>query len=91
MINGEISAGDWFLFLQSVMLFWFPLTRIASFWSQFQQGLSAAERVFALIDATPRVVQTEPADRSAGSTGRIEFRDVTFGYTEEQPVLETST
>ena len=40
-------------------LFWFPLTSIASFWSQFQLGLAASERVFALIDAEPRVVQTD--------------------------------
>ncbi|HQY31190.1 MAG TPA: ABC transporter ATP-binding protein, partial [Thermomicrobiales bacterium] len=48
VVEGDISAGDWYLFLQAVGLFWFPLTSIASFWSQFQQGLSAAERVFAL-------------------------------------------
>ncbi|MEV0349371.1 ABC transporter ATP-binding protein [Nonomuraea sp. NPDC050680] len=85
--DGGLSAGDWYLFLQAVAFFWFPLTSIAAFWSQFQQGLSAAERVFALIDATPRVVQTDalPVGRLAG---RIEFRDVSFGYSTETPVLE---
>ncbi|MCJ7549601.1 MAG: ABC transporter ATP-binding protein, partial [Anaerolineae bacterium] len=53
-----ISPGTWYLFMQAVGFFWFPMTSIASFWSQFQDGLSAAERVFALIDAEPRVVQT---------------------------------
>lgn len=86
-INGQISPGDWYLFLQSVMMFWFPLTSIASFWSQFQQGLSASERVFALIDAVPRVVQRNP-EPIGRLEGRIEFRDVTFGYTEGQRVLE---
>ena len=46
-------------------IFWFPLTSIASFWSQFQQGLAASERVFALIDAEPRVVQTDSAAGAA--------------------------
>src|SRR5690606_7322706 len=84
---GTLSVGEWYLFIQGVQLFWFPLTSIASFWSQFQQGLSAAERVFALIDATPRVVQTDerPVGRLAG---RIEFKDVTFGYVPTQPVLK---
>jgi ATP-binding cassette, subfamily B, bacterial len=87
VLAGRLSAGDWYLFLQSVALFWFPLTSIASFWSQFQQGLAAAERVFALMDATPRVVQLDP--QPAGRlAGRIEFRAVTFGYTDEQQVLE---
>jgi len=86
VLGGELSAGDWYLFLQGVALFWFPLTSIAAFWSQFQQGLSASERVFALIDAEPRVVQSEtrPVGRLAG---RIEFQHVTFGYDPAHPVL----
>lgn len=87
VLSGGLSAGDWYLFLQSVAMFWMPLTSIASFWSQFQQGLAAAERVFALIDATPQVVQTDsqPVGRLSG---RIEFRDVVFGYTEHERVLD---
>ena len=53
-----ISPAEWFLFMQTVGFFWFPMTSIASFWSQFQDGLSAAERVFALIDREPKVKQT---------------------------------
>ena len=87
VISGDISAGDWYLFLQAVGLFWFPLTSIASFWSQFQQGLSAAERVFALLDAEAVVQQTGDAAVSR-TAGKIEFRDVTFGYEGERPVLE---
>lgn len=87
VLDGGISAGDWYLFLQSVGLFWIPLTSIASFWSQFQQGLSAAERVFALVDAEPRVVQiaTEDPGRLRGG---IEFRSVNFAYKPGSPVLD---
>lgn len=79
VLAGDVSAGDWYLFLQAIAMFWFPLTSIASFWSQFQQGLAAAERVFALVDATPRVQQhdNQPVGRL---TGRIELRDVVFSY-----------
>ena len=81
-----ISVGAWYLFMQAVAFFWWPMTSIASFWSQFQDGLSAAERVFALIDAEPRVVQTgsEPVDRLEG---HIEFRHMRFAYTPEEVVL----
>jgi len=86
VLNHTISAGDWFLFVQSIGILWFPLTSIASFWSQFQLGLSASERVFALIDAEPRVQQIDeqPVPRLAG---RIEFRDMFFQYTAQQTVL----
>jgi ABC-type multidrug transport system fused ATPase/permease subunit len=72
--------------MQSVMLFWMPMTSIASFWSQFQQGLGASERIFALIDADPEVVQTAEADPGR-IRGRIEFRDLTFGYEDHTKVL----
>ena len=52
-----IAPAEWYLFMQTVGFFWFPITQIASFWSQFQDGLSAAERVFALIDREPKVRQ----------------------------------
>ncbi len=78
-INQTISVGEWYLFVQSLTIFFYPVTSIASFWSQFQQGLAASERVFALIDDEPLVVQTaqEPVDRLRGE---IQFEDVTFNY-----------
>jgi ABC-type multidrug transport system fused ATPase/permease subunit len=87
VIGGVVSAGDFYLFVEGVNLFWFPLISIASFWSQFQLGLAASERVFALIDAEPRVVQVD--DQPAPPLrGRIEFRHVDFQYTLQEQVLE---
>jgi ABC-type multidrug transport system fused ATPase/permease subunit len=87
VIGRAVSAGEFYLFIQGINLFWFPLISIASFWSQFQLGLAASERVFALVDAEPRVVQSEdrPAPRLQG---RIEFRDLVFRYTANEQVLE---
>ncbi len=81
--SGAVSPGNWYLFMQAVGFFWWPLLSIASFWSQFQDGLAAAERVFALIDADPKVVQaaSEPVEKLEG---RITFRDLTFAYTETE-------
>lgn len=83
---GAISVGSWYLFVQAMNYFLFPVTSIASFWSQFQDGLSAAERAFALIDAEPRVVQRDhrPVERLSG---RIEYRAVHLSYTGKEIVL----
>jgi len=88
--RGGLSPGDWYLFMQAVGFFWWPMMNISSFWSQFQDGLSAAERVFALIDAQPRVVQeaNEPVQRPAG---RIGFRHLTFAYEGDEVVLPDFT
>jgi ATP-binding cassette subfamily B protein len=85
--TGGLSVGDWYLFIQGLALFWFPLTSIASFWSQFQLGLAAGERVFALIDADAKVVQTDNKKLPA-IKGEIRFEHVDFRYNEDEPVLQ---
>jgi ATP-binding cassette subfamily B protein len=88
--GGTVSPGNWYLFMQAVGFYWWPLMNIASFWSQFQDGLSAAERVFALIDAEPRVFQVaaEPVETIKG---RVTFRNLTFAYNVKDIVLPDFT
>lgn len=85
-----VSPGNWYVFMQAVGYYWWPLVSIASFWSQFQDGLAAAERVFALMDARPKVLQVA-ADPVHQLEGNIEFRKVTFGYTSQDTVLRDFT
>ena len=81
-----ITLSSWYLFMATVDRFWFPIINMSSFWSQFQQGLSAAERIFALIDSEPSVRQS--ADLPVPPLrGEIEFRHLTFGYYPTRPVL----
>jgi ABC-type multidrug transport system fused ATPase/permease subunit len=84
--DGAVRPSEWYLFMQAVGFFWWPMLGIASFWSQFQDGLSAAERVFALIDATPKVVQ-EGSEPVGSLAGRIEFRHLSLTYTGDEIVL----
>jgi ATP-binding cassette, subfamily B, bacterial len=85
--QGIVTAGAWYLFILSLDRFMFPVMNISSFWSSIQNGLSAAERVFALIDAEPAVVQTGNADPGR-LKGRIDFEKVCFYYKENEGVLE---
>jgi ATP-binding cassette subfamily B protein len=84
--QGIVSAGAWFLFLQSLDRFFFPVFNLSAFWAQVQQGLSAAERVFALVDAESQVVQVEERPVPL-LRGDIRFEGVCFGYSEQEPVL----
>ena len=84
--SGGISVGTWYLFINSMEKYWFPVTNLAAFWSQFQAGLAAAERVFALIDAEPRVNQID--HQSVGKLrGEIEFVNLNFKYGTQEVVL----
>jgi ATP-binding cassette subfamily B protein len=81
-----VTAGAWFLFLQSLDRFWFPILNLSAFWAQLQAGLSAAERAFALIDAESSVVQTAQQE-TPRLIGEIRFEKVCFRYTEQEQVL----
>jgi ATP-binding cassette, subfamily B, bacterial len=85
--DGGITMGQWFLFMQAVGFFWWPMLNIASFWSQLQDGFAAAERVFSLIDRESRVKQTGDY-APARIEGSLEFKDLSFSYSDKETVLD---
>ena len=84
--QGLVSVGALYLFFLSQDRFFFPIINLSAFWTQVQSGLSAAERIFALVDADTAVVQTaqNPVPRLRGE---IRFENVTFRYSEKETVL----
>ena len=85
--QGIITAGSWYMILLSSDRFLMPILSITSYWTQVQTGLSAAERIFALIDSEHSVIQTESAGPSK-ITGKIDFNNIHFSYTPGVPILE---
>lgn len=88
VVQGLITIGVWYLFLQSLDYFFFPVLNLSAFWAQVQAGLSAAERAFGLIDAESKVVQvaSQPAPVLRGD---IRFEELTFRYSQaNDPVLQ---
>ncbi|MHA1275942.1 MAG: ABC transporter ATP-binding protein [Candidatus Helarchaeota archaeon] len=87
ILNSQLSAGDLYLFIQGLWLLFFPLFTVAAFWPQLQAALSAAERIFAIIDTTPVVVQEDDL-KPTHLDGAIQFKHLSFQYDENTPVLE---
>lgn len=85
--QGMVTIGAWYLFIQSLDKFFFPMLNLSAFWAQVQSGLSASERVFALIDAESAVEQIG-ARPIPQLTGEIQFQEVNFSYIKEDQVLE---
>ena len=86
IVNGIVTAGAWYLFILSLDSFVNPISNVSAFWAQIQQGLSAAERVFALIDADPNVIQKETRDVPR-LKGDVCFEHLNFRYTDKEPIL----
>jgi ATP-binding cassette subfamily B protein len=85
-ISGIIGIAAWYLFVATVDRFWFPVMNLSAFWSQFQAGLAAAERVFALMDVSPAVVQTGQ-QLTPPLRGEIVFNKVSFRYSTQEQIL----
>jgi len=84
VVQGFITVGVWYLFLQSLDYFFFPVLNLSAFWAQVQSGLSAAERAFGLIDAESKVIQIDSLPAPA-LRGEIYFDNLTFQYSDDNP------
>ena len=87
VIQGIITAGAWYLILLSSDRFLMPILNLTSYWTQVQTGLSAAERIFALIDSEHSVKQIE-SQKIDKLQGKIDFNNLCFRYSTGAPVLE---
>ncbi|HNR02765.1 MAG TPA: ABC transporter ATP-binding protein [Anaerolineaceae bacterium] len=86
VIDGVVTVGAWYLFILSLDRFLFPIMNLTSFWTSIQNGLSASERVFALID-TPTAVVQSAAEKVPVLKGDIVFENVSFHYKQGEEVL----
>jgi ABC-type multidrug transport system fused ATPase/permease subunit len=87
VIEGFVGVGELVLFIQSINLLFFPLLVIASFWPMFQTGMAASERIFAIIDTLPLVVQTNNI-KPTTLKGEIEFKSLSFGYDKAKLIFD---
>ena len=86
IVEGIISLGTIFLFIQMSQMLFRPLRHIADKFNTLQMGMVAAERVFKLIDRDEKINDggTISAVKIKGS---ISFKDVNFSYVSGEQVL----
>jgi ATP-binding cassette, subfamily B, bacterial len=85
-MSGDISAGNWYLYIQALSLLWTPLTQVAAFWSLLQLGFAASERIFAFIDSDDSIKQHGEKTFNR-LQGKIELQKVGFWYEASNQVL----
>ena len=85
--QGLITAGAWYMVLLASDRFLMPILSVTSYWTQVQTGLSAAERIFALIDSERSVIQSD-ALKLESLAGKIDFNHLSFNYATGGKVLD---
>ena len=86
--SGSMSLGDATAFIQYSREFTQPLGQMAGMANMLQSGVASAERVFEFLDADEQEAETATRHLPAKTDGHVEFRDVTFSYTEDKPLIE---
>ena len=88
LVLGErMKLGELVQFVQYAMLLYGPLIWIAGLPRRFAESMTAAERVFEVIDEQPQVADSRHP-RRLPIAGRVRFEGVVFGYQSHEPVLD---
>ena len=87
VIDDTMTLGALVSFLGALMLAYEPMKRLANLNANLQEGLAAAQRVFALLDTEPTIVDAPDAQPLVVRGGEIVFDDVRFAYGPETAAL----
>ncbi len=85
---GGISLGTLMAFFSYVGMFYAPIQALSMFSNWVTGFISAGQRVFEVLDAGSELaVEANPVHVGA-LQGRVEFRNVTFGYDPHEPIIK---
>ncbi|EKN67255.1 ABC transporter ATP-binding protein [Schinkia azotoformans] len=87
-VNDYISFGVIVSFMLYIRLFTQPLSQIAQGATQLQSTAAASARVFEFLEEKELADEREKTKRLETVSGDVEFRNVRFGYNENQPVIK---
>jgi ATP-binding cassette subfamily B protein len=100
VIAGTVTYGTLVMFLTYTKQFFQPIQEIARIVAEFKAAQASIERVYNLIDETLEIDDSDAVKKVYGDLlnkkyenwerihGDIEFKDVTFHYTEKEPLLK---
>ncbi len=86
-LHGQLTLNTFFAFLTALLLAQQPVRNLSQLWPTASAGIAAASRMFAAIDARPRIVSPPGAKKlkvaaptNGTKGGAVSFRDVSFSY-----------
>lgn len=85
VLKGSLTLGLLAAFMLYIGQFFWPIQIVAQVSAQLQAALAGAERIYAILDEEPEA--ETGALSQARAKGRLEYRDVTFSYVSDRPVL----
>lgn len=88
IFDSSIKVGVLVAFIGYVWRFWAPITNIGNFYNTIINAMAYLERIFETMDEKPLIHDKEGAITLPSIEGHVEFKDVTFMYEEDNPILK---
>ncbi len=82
--EGECTVGEILAFITYIGYFWQPIRSLASLYNTLINNMTAAARVFEMMDEKSDITEDEDAVALKADKGDVEFRNVTFSYPDEE-------
>lgn len=86
--DAKLTVGVLIAFTAYISRFWSPINTLAGFYNSLLTAISYLERIFETIDEPVNVKDAPDAVPMPKVEGTVEFKEVTFGYEENQKILD---
>ena len=87
-LSGDLSVGTFVVFILFTQRFIWPMAQFGQIINMYQRAYASAERIFGLMDEPDRLAIDPDADPLSVEAGRVEYDDVSFGYDDEEAIVE---
>lgn len=81
----RVSVGLLVAFGTYINMFWNPIMNLSNFYNQVITNLSAAERIFDILDTDPDICDRKDVVELPDIKGTVEFKNVSFTYDKGTP------
>lgn len=88
ILRGSITAGSFVSFLTALIMLYTPIKSIGGTYNSVLMSFLAIERVFDIFDTVPAIMDKKGAVKMDSKVKKIEYRDVSFEYVQDVPVLK---
>ena len=86
--EGRMTLGDFVLVNAFMMQIFMPLNFLGFVYREIKSSLANIERMFGLLEVDPQVKDSDYAEKLSVDKGKIEFKNVSFAYNPERPIIQ---
>ncbi|MDJ1183567.1 ABC transporter ATP-binding protein [Roseofilum casamattae] len=86
--EGNLTGNEFIRYVVATAMLIDPISFATSNFNEFKQSEASVDRIFELMAIAPKVVEDKDAIALPRVTGKVDYQQVSFSYTEDKPVLQ---